>query len=260
MRVSVVIPTFNSARTIKTCLESITLQTFSDIEIIVVDSFSSDGTTRIAKEHAEVLSIDSGIAKARYEGALRASGTFVLNLDSDQALRPSAIQKAINLDLPIVAFGEASEGTGLVTIINRLDQLATDSKWMDNLDPIRGPIRPRFYERSLLLKALEEIPPNFRNLKPSPFSEDSLIYFNAFKLEQRVGFVPSAVIHLENPSLLAYTRKWYGYGRSARAYRGTPYEPFATQRGERRGRMRNRVMSLPARLMKGVPFALGYFV
>jgi len=42
--VSVVIPTYNSEKTLKKCLESIKRQTYKNIEIIVVDKFSKDRT------------------------------------------------------------------------------------------------------------------------------------------------------------------------------------------------------------------------
>jgi len=61
MKVSVVIPTYNSANTIGTCLESIENQTYEDIEIIVVDNFSTDETAEIAKEYG-VLVENAGVA------------------------------------------------------------------------------------------------------------------------------------------------------------------------------------------------------
>ncbi|MFZ2256404.1 MAG: glycosyltransferase [Patescibacteria group bacterium] len=51
--VSVIIPTKNSARTIGKCLESIQNQSYKDIEIIVVDNYSPDGTTDIARQYID---------------------------------------------------------------------------------------------------------------------------------------------------------------------------------------------------------------
>ena len=51
--VSVIIPTKNSARTIEACLRSVKYQDYKNIEIIVVDNFSTDGTQEIAKKYTE---------------------------------------------------------------------------------------------------------------------------------------------------------------------------------------------------------------
>jgi glycosyltransferase involved in cell wall biosynthesis len=51
--VSIIIPTKNSARTLAACLESCRSQTYENIEIIVVDNFSSDMTPEIAKQYTE---------------------------------------------------------------------------------------------------------------------------------------------------------------------------------------------------------------
>ncbi|HUV83592.1 MAG TPA: glycosyltransferase family A protein [archaeon] len=53
--VSVIVPTRNSASTIEMCLRSIKKQTYLDIEIIVVDNYSEDGTTEIAKEYGTMV-------------------------------------------------------------------------------------------------------------------------------------------------------------------------------------------------------------
>lgn len=258
MLVSVVIPTHNSARTIRQCICSALNQTHHEIEVIVVDSLSSDATPEIARKLTTVISRDSSIPRARYEGALAASGEFVMNLDSDQILEPTAMARALDSGRDMVAFGESSGCRGVIASINRLDQRLTEVRWADNLDPVRSPIRPRCYRRGLLIQALERIPERLLDVKPSPFSEDSLIYYHASQYESGVGFVSRGITHLEDQSIYAYERKWFGYGRCARAYRGTAYEQFATRRGLRRGSIKVRVGCAPALLIKGLPFFLGY--
>lgn len=51
--VSVIIPTYNSARTLETTLKSIKKQTYQNIEIIVVDNNSKDTTKKIAEKYAD---------------------------------------------------------------------------------------------------------------------------------------------------------------------------------------------------------------
>jgi len=51
--VSVIIPTKNSGSTIGNCLESIMTQTYTNIEIVVVDNYSNDNTQEIAEKYTE---------------------------------------------------------------------------------------------------------------------------------------------------------------------------------------------------------------
>ena len=52
MNVSIIIPTFNSADTIRINLDSIKIQSFKDIQIIVVDNNSTDNTIEIIKKNS----------------------------------------------------------------------------------------------------------------------------------------------------------------------------------------------------------------
>ena len=69
MKVSVIIPTYNSAKTLWICLGSIENQTYDDLEVIVVDNFSKDGTVEIAKSYgAKVIELRGERAKAKNVG------------------------------------------------------------------------------------------------------------------------------------------------------------------------------------------------
>ena len=53
--VSVVVPTFNSERFLEKCLKSIRMQTYRNVEVIVVDNFSKDRTREIAEKCADLV-------------------------------------------------------------------------------------------------------------------------------------------------------------------------------------------------------------
>jgi glycosyltransferase involved in cell wall biosynthesis len=96
--VSCVIPVFNGERFLKEALESVLAQSHPDIEIIVVDDGSTDGTrgaaARFGKRIIYVHQDNAGPASARNHGIQRASGDFVAFLDSDDLWHPqkTAIQ------------------------------------------------------------------------------------------------------------------------------------------------------------------------
>lgn len=92
MMFSLIIPTYNERRYIEPCLQSILRQSIPrpELEIIVADSQSSDGTAEIAARLADkVLTIPrKGIAHARNAGAQEAAGDILVFVDADVSLHP----------------------------------------------------------------------------------------------------------------------------------------------------------------------------
>ena len=104
--VSVIIPTKNSERTIRTCLESVRAQTYRNFEIVVVDNFSTDSTTRIAKEYADVVLLAGPERTSQVkQGAANSKGDFIYKIDSDFVLEPSVLEKAVKVALDEQAVG-----------------------------------------------------------------------------------------------------------------------------------------------------------
>src|SRR4051794_9191572 len=92
-RVSVVVPIYNVEPSLPACLQSIADQTFGDLEVIVVDDGSTDGSAAIAAEFAArdprfrvVSQPNGGLGNARNNGAAVAAGEFLAFVDSDDVL------------------------------------------------------------------------------------------------------------------------------------------------------------------------------
>jgi len=87
IRISVVVPTKNSARTLEACLSSIAAQDYRDYELIVVDGMSTDPTPAIARRFTDrVYPSDCGRSEARNLGFAKAGGDVFLSIDSDMVL------------------------------------------------------------------------------------------------------------------------------------------------------------------------------
>ena len=111
--VSVIIPTKNSANTLRDCLQSIKKQTYQNIEIIVVDNFSSDVTQSIAREYtSKVFEIGPERSAQVNYGVNKANGTYVYKVDSDFVLEPTVIEECI---------AKANEGYDAVVVHNSPD-------------------------------------------------------------------------------------------------------------------------------------------
>lgn len=100
--VSVIIPTFNRRQWIGECLESVLGQTYSDVEVIVVDDCSTDGTVEWLAEQERFRSVivhrqekNSGASVARNTAIEMAKGDLVVFIDSDDLLLPDHIEKAV---------------------------------------------------------------------------------------------------------------------------------------------------------------------
>jgi glycosyltransferase involved in cell wall biosynthesis len=116
--VSIVIPTFNSEKTLARCLESILSQTYEDYEIIVVDGASTDKTVEIIKHYAsKSFSIhwtsekDKGIYDAMNKGIDLARGNWILFLGSDDEIyNKSVLFEVFQSPIPggtLVIYGKA---------------------------------------------------------------------------------------------------------------------------------------------------------
>ena len=102
--ISIVIPTFNEIRNISVIINQLLILDFSsDIEIIIVDDNSSDGTAdkvrQLVHNDKRIRLINrvgrSGLSSAIKEGCLCASGELVVVMDADGQHDPSYIRKAL---------------------------------------------------------------------------------------------------------------------------------------------------------------------
>ncbi|MBI1908088.1 glycosyltransferase family 2 protein [Candidatus Uhrbacteria bacterium] len=97
--VSVVIPTYQHAGTIGACLDSVFAQTYSPIEVIVVNDGSTDATQEVLapyRDRATVITQENrGGNPARNRGLAAANGEFVIFCDADVIMRPDMIERMV---------------------------------------------------------------------------------------------------------------------------------------------------------------------
>jgi glycosyltransferase involved in cell wall biosynthesis len=89
--ISVIVPTYNAADTLVRCLDSVLVQDYPSIELIVIDGRSGDGTIEIIESYADRLtywesSLDTGVFHATNKGIERATGDWIYCLGSDDYL------------------------------------------------------------------------------------------------------------------------------------------------------------------------------
>lgn len=98
MKVSVIIPVYNAADRIISCLDSLHAQSFDDVELVLVDDHGNDGSMEMAKAYAEKYpdmrfvfadnEENKGPGAARNLGMQKASGEYIAFVDSDDTVEP----------------------------------------------------------------------------------------------------------------------------------------------------------------------------
>ena len=100
--VTVIIPVFNRIKTLNKCVDSVLAQTYSDLEIILVDDGSTDSSENLCDKYKEtdarirvIHGCNQGAAFARNLGIENAKGEYITFIDSDDYVTPDYVEKLV---------------------------------------------------------------------------------------------------------------------------------------------------------------------
>ena len=103
MLVSIIVPVYNVAPYLREALDSIVNQTYKDLEILIIDDGSTDGSSAICEEYASseprirlIHQSNKGLSGARNTGLEHATGDYVAFIDSDDSVSPLFIESLVN--------------------------------------------------------------------------------------------------------------------------------------------------------------------
>lgn len=103
MKISVVIPAYNAASSIKATIESCLQQSYTPYEVIVVDDASTDDTVSITEAYKQVKLLqqptNQGPSAARNRGWNEAGGDYIAFLDSDDTWHPKKLEIVLDVCL-----------------------------------------------------------------------------------------------------------------------------------------------------------------
>lgn len=98
-KVSIIVPTYNMENRVGICIESLLLQSYKNIEIIVIDDGSTDKTYSICNQYAQkdkrvklITKPNSGVADATNMGLEQVTGNYILFVDSDDYIEKNVIE------------------------------------------------------------------------------------------------------------------------------------------------------------------------
>lgn len=127
--ISIVVPIYNVEHYLKKCIESILIQTYKNIEIILVDDGSPDNCPKICEDYKSkdlrikvIHKENGGLSDARNKGIKKAKGTYITFVDSDDTIEPDYVEylysiiKKFDADISICDYN-AKYSNG--TVLNR---------------------------------------------------------------------------------------------------------------------------------------------
>ncbi|MDD1747190.1 MAG: glycosyltransferase family 2 protein [Methanomassiliicoccales archaeon] len=214
--VSVIIPTLNEGKALPICLRSVIAQGYGEIETVVVDSGSRDGTREAALEAgATIVDYPGRPLGARYEGLLRSKGEVVLLLDADQVLFDDTVQRAVSaiegLDMLVLEESSYRPQGFLQRSIARQKEALQRHGDQGELPPH---CYPRIYRREILEATFSRLP---KEMLGEIFAfDDRVLFAKAQGISKRVGFLPKGVMHIEESSWKDMMRHAYRQGKSAK--------------------------------------------
>ena len=144
--ISIIVPVYNIAKYLPSCIESILSQSFRDFELLLVDDGSTDDSGRICDKYAEEDSRirvfhknNEGVSSARNVGLDNAKGEWVYFVDSDDEMIYNGLSIMIsglspNIDLAIYGYEVYNDnGDKTYSITNRITKQITNLEAMNEL-------------------------------------------------------------------------------------------------------------------------------
>ena len=208
--VSVIVPTRNSEQYVDRCLKSIRSQNYPNIELIVVDNFSTDSTLVIAHSYADLILTAGPERSAQINiGAKRATGEFVYRVDSDFVLDVTVISECMDLVKrgaeAVIVHNSPDVSVGFLSKIRRFEVN------MYKYDLTHSSARFVRLSTFLELGGLDE---------DLTAGEDYDFQNRLTRAGVAVAFAHAEALHLGEPrSLLTLLRKYFWYGGEFHRFR-----------------------------------------
>lgn len=218
--ISVIIPSFNSEKTIEKTIQSIlTQKTKEKIELIIVDDASTDNTISEIKKFKNIILIqqkkNSGPAKARNLGAKKAKGEIIVFIDSDCVPEKNWLEEMVKpFENPEVVGVQGAYKTKQKSVTAKFVQIEIEDRYdlmkkKDFIDFIGS------YSAGYRKKTFLEFK-GFNESFPIASGEDPELSYRMEKKGLKLKFNPNAVVyHFHPESLMKYlkTKFFRGYWR-----------------------------------------------
>lgn len=201
MLISIIVPVYNSALYLEKCIDSILSQTYSNLELILINDGSTDSSREIMETYKKsdarivlINKINTGVSDSRNTGIKASSGQMICFIDSDDWVDSDYLE--------IFTSNFENNNTLLIQSLNRNGTLKNIYKYKSysiktDIDPLftdnnllycGGPMA-KFYDQSVIQKN------NILFDKNVTYGEDLIFFLEYIKHSDFIRFLPDAKYH-----------------------------------------------------------------
>ena len=208
VKVSIIIPTYNTEKYLCQCLDTVVNQTLKDIEIICVDNSSTDNTLNILNEYAEkdnrinvISKVNEGPGVSRNVGIEVACGEYVGFVDSDDYIELDMFEKLYDvakskdLDLCMCKITTFEDGTNnfddngwyfASNCLNDMEEVFNYHDVMEYIEEFSATAYNKIYKKSVILENNIRFPCDV-------FFEDEVFFYDVFLHSNRIYFLKESL-------------------------------------------------------------------
>lgn len=222
--ISVVVPVYNTAKTLDRCIQSILNQTYSDYEILLIDDGSTDGSDKLcdayAQQYDNILAFhkaNEGLGPTRNLGIRKASGRYIYHCDSDDWIRKDLLEKCYKAmeqtDADICVFGYElySETSG---VMNQIGNIKLPAKMLLGKEMVHSFFVEQYFNSFSVLSACNRM---YRH----SFLLDNDLFFPDFRRCQDMAYSLALFDKVERAVILQ--ESFYCYVIEPGVYKGRSY-------------------------------------
>ncbi len=224
-KVSIIIPIYNGEKYLVECLNTVINQTYSNIEIILVNDGSTDNTAEICDSFRRrdarckiIRQKNRGVTHARKAGLIIATGTYIFFVDCDDWLEKNAVKSLVvearkqDADIVVSGYIEERGGENSSVIYGKMKEGIYDGKKEKFYDSmfylgavecwgILPSLWAKLFKRELLVYSLEQVDERII------YGEDAAIVFCTCLSAKRIAVMKKAFYHYRYFSTTSVSRK-----------------------------------------------------
>lgn len=212
--ISIIIPVYNAVAYLKRCVDSVLNQSYTDIELLLIDDGSTDDSGALCDQYVTTYDIirvfhkkNGGVSSARNLGLDNAVGEYVMFLDSDDMMEPEMcalmVETMQSKGADIVICGTKETGGSIwAPLENRdysLQELKEDGSNMIGSELLSPPWN-KVYKRSLIKNRFDE---------STSFGEDLIFNLTYLKECKKISFVSDTPFFHTKDNCESLSRKIY---------------------------------------------------
>lgn len=216
--VSIIIPVYNCRKYLTKCIKSIRAQTFTNLEIILVDDGSRDGSGYLCDKMAAIdprITVfhkeNSGVSATRNYGIDIANGKYITFVDADDWLPLNAIELLYNR----ISQDEADLSYGSTEIImdyrnkkilsgeESIGKQNNGKEWVAFIKKVAPGVLGKLYRRSILIDNAIRFPLGIKA------GEDTQFFMDYLKISNRISTISDVVYYYNQINMSSATRKYY---------------------------------------------------